>query len=304
MSRILIAASLKQGGRMLNFLIGSGRCGSTLLYEVLTHHPDVGFVTNLDDRFSRIPNSAHRLSGKIYRRTPTGFPEKRLRPCEAHRALSREISPLIVDSFQDLSSVDVTPWLAQRLRTFFESRAAAQRVDHYIHKFTGWPRAAFLHEVFPEARFVHIVRDGRAVTNSWLQMPWWRGHLGPSGWHFGPLPEAYAQEWDDAGRSPVHLAGIGWKVLMDAVSVARATVPSELWLDVRYEDLLADPRKQTDVILEFFGIPWTPEFERSFVRHRFSAARSEAFRRDLTPEQVMLLDNSLVSHLREYGYRI
>ncbi|GAA4206625.1 hypothetical protein GCM10022252_69020 [Streptosporangium oxazolinicum] len=289
---------------MLDFLVGSGRCGSTLLYEVLTGHPAVGFVTNLDDRFPRVPDSAKRIGGRICRRTPARFPEKRLRPCEAHRALRREVSPLIVESFQDLSAADVTPRLAERLRDFFGSRAAAQRVGHYIHKFTGWPRAAFLHEVFPEARFVHIVRDGRAVANSWLQMPWWRGHLGAPGWHFGPLPEPYSGEWDEAGRSQVHLAGIGWKLLMDATEVARAAVPPDLWLQVRYEDLLADPRKQTDVVLDFLGLVWTPEFERSFARHTFSSARCESFRRDLTPSQLALLDRSLSGHLRGFGYRV
>ncbi|MGJ6964057.1 sulfotransferase family protein [Streptosporangium sp. G11] len=289
---------------MLGFIVGSGRCGSTLLYEVLTQHPEVGFVTNLDDRFPRTPDSAKRVSGHIYRRTPAGFPGKRLRPCEAHRALRREVSPLIVDSFQDLSAADVTPWLTRRLRTFFETRAATQRAGHYLHKFTGWPRTAFLHEVFPEARFVHIVRDGRAVANSWLQMPWWRGHLGAPGWHFGPLPEPYAEEWDEAGRSQVHLAGIGWKRLMDATEVARAALPPELWLQVRYEDLLADPRKQTDTILEFLGLAWTTGFERSFARRTFSSARSEAFRRDLTPGQVALLDRSLARHLADLGYRV
>ncbi|MEU4834260.1 sulfotransferase [Streptosporangium sp. NPDC023615] len=288
---------------MLDFLIGSGRCGSTLLYEVLTRHPEVGFVTNLDDRFPRTPDAAKRVGGAVYRRTPADFPGKRLRPCEAHRALRREVSPLVVDSFQDLTAADATPWLAGRMRTFFATRAEVQRSGHYLHKFTGWPRAAFLHEVFPEARFVHIVRDGRAVANSWLQMPWWRGHLGAPGWHFGPLPEDYAREWDEAGRSQVHLAGIGWKLLMDATETARAAVAPESWLQVRYEDLLADPRKQTDLVLEFLGLAWTPAFERDFARRVFSPGRSEAFRRDLTPAQLSLLDNSLAVHLHELGYR-
>ncbi|SEK21940.1 sulfotransferase family protein [Nonomuraea pusilla] len=287
---------------MLNFLIGSGRCGSTLLYEVLARHSQVGFISNLDERLPFAPNFIRRLGSRLYRCTPGDFPAKRVRPCEGQRVLSKEVSPLVVDSFRDLMAADVTPWLAQGMRRFFEERAVAEGVEHYLHKFTGWPRALFLHEIFPEARFVHIVRDGRAVANSWLQMTWWRGHLGHSGWHFGPLPEVYRQEWEDAGRSMVHLAGIGWKTLMDAFTFARRSIPSHLWMEVRYEDLIADPRKQIDVILEFLGLPWTADFERRFARYTFSVSRTDAFRRNLTPDQLALLNRSLADHLHAFGY--
>jgi len=289
---------------MLNFLIGTGRCGSTLVSEVIGHHPAVNFVSNLDDRSRRVPVPIRRLSGVIYRGTPTALTAKRLRPSEAYVALSREVSPALVNPFRDLVAADATPWLANRLRDFFERRGAACPGQNFIHKFTLWPRASFLHEVFPEARFVHIVRDGRAVANSLLQMSWWSGHLGPSRWELGPLPDDYAQEWDREGRSLVHLAGISWKLLMDAFEAARTAVPSDLWLEVRYEDLLADPRKHMDVILGFLGLPWTSAFERAFARHTFSTGRADAFRRDLTPEQLALLERSLMSHLHMYGYRV
>ncbi|WP_424535211.1 sulfotransferase family protein [Sphaerisporangium viridialbum] len=290
---------------MYGFVVGTGRCGSTLVHEVLARHPDVGFVSNLDDRYARCPRWVRRRSGAIYRRVPPRLTAKgRLRyaPSEAYSALAREVSPLLVDPFRDLLASDVTPWLAARTRAFFESRAAAEGAPAYLHKLTGWPRAGFLGEVFPRARFVHVVRDGRAVANSWSQMPWWRGHLGPDGWHFGPLPEPYRREWDEAGRSHVHLAGIAWKHLIDAYDLAREALPAEAWLEVRYEDVVADPREQLEIILDFLGLSWTPGFERGFARHTFAAGRTEAFRRDLTPDQVGLLDRSLAAHLGRHGY--
>ncbi|MEZ0074721.1 sulfotransferase [Planotetraspora sp. GP83] len=292
---------------MLSFVIGTGRCGSTLVHEVLARHPDVGFVSNLDDRYARCPGWIRRRSGVIYRRVPPALTAKgRLRyaPSEGYDALAREVSPLLVDPSRDLLASDVTPWLARRTKAFFESRSVAEGAPAYLHKFTGWPRTGFLREIFPEARFVHIVRDGRAVANSLLQMPWWRGHLGPEGWPFGPLPATYEREWDGAGRSYVQLAGIAWKHLIDAYAMARAALPDDVWLEVRYEDIVADPRKQLEAILEFLGLPWTPGFERGFVRHSFSAGRADAFRRDLTPDQLALLDRSLGGHLERYGYAV
>jgi hypothetical protein len=37
-------------GATLGFVIGTGRCGSTLVQEVLARHPQVGFVSNLEDK--------------------------------------------------------------------------------------------------------------------------------------------------------------------------------------------------------------------------------------------------------------
>ncbi|WP_432862883.1 sulfotransferase family protein [Microbispora rosea] len=292
---------------MLDFLIGTGRCGSTLLYEVLARHPQVGFVSNWDDRSPRTPRFLRRNAGRIYRLTTVPLLERRrlrVRPCEGQRVLSREVSPAVVDPFRDLTDDDVTPWLAGRMRRFFGTRAAEQRTGHLVHKFTLWPRAAFLHKIFPGARFVHIVRDGRAVANSHLQMTWWRGHLGPSRWKLGPLPPWYREEWEKEGRSLVHLAGIGWQIQMDAFETARAAVPAEQWLEVRYEDLLADPRKHVGAVLDFLGLSWTPQFERGFARHTFRAGRLDAFRRDLTPDQLALLNRCLSAHLRRYGYAV
>jgi ABC-type phosphate transport system substrate-binding protein len=293
------------GEPLPSFVIGTGRCGSTLVHEVLARHPDVGFVSNLDDRYARCPGWIRRNSGLIYRWVPPWLTVKgriRYAPSEAYSALAREVSPLLVDPARDLGRHDVTPWLAGRTRAFFESRAAAEGAPDYLHKLTGWPRAGFLAEIFPAARFVHVVRDGRAVANSWLQMPWWRGHLGPSGWHFGPLPAAYRMEWEAAGRDHVLLAGLGWKLLMDAYERARGDLREQAWLEVRYEDVVADPRKQFELILGFLGLPWTPGFERGFARHSFSAGRADAFRRDLAGDQLTLLDRSLGDHLRRYGY--
>ncbi|GII27290.1 sulfotransferase family protein [Planotetraspora mira] len=289
---------------MLDFLIGTGRCGSTLVHDVIARHPDASFVSNVDDRWRRVPALIRPLNGVIYRRMPTGSRVKWLRPSEGYAALSREVSPTVVNPFRDLVAADASPWLANRLRSFFESRGATAPGRHFVHKFTLWPRASFLHAVFPEARFVHIVRDGRAVANSLLQMPWWSGHLGPSRWELGTLPEGYAQEWDREGRSLAHLAGIGWKLLIDAFEVARTAVPPDLWLEVRYEDLLADPRKHMDIILEFLGLPWTQGFERGFARQEFSPGRADAFRRNLAPKQLALLERSLASRLQRYGYHV
>jgi hypothetical protein len=301
---------------MLGFVIGTGRCGSTLVNEVLARHPEVGFVSNLQDKLPTL-SFGGRWNNALLRRAAPRDPRLgpfrdrpqliergrlRVAPSEGWEVLGRQVSPLLATPHRDLVAHDATPWLAARLRHFFERRMRAQQRPVFLHHVTGWPRTGLLHAVFPQARFIHVVRDGRAVANSWLQTSWWTGYQGPDRWYLGPLPEPYAKEWTASGESFVLLAGLGWKLLLDAFQAARQAVPPPQWLQVRYEDVVADPRGQVASMLEFLGLRWTPEFEAGFSRHAFDPGRRDAFRRDLDADQLALLDRSLAGHLRDYGY--
>jgi hypothetical protein len=301
---------------LLGFVVGTGRCGSTLVQEVLARHPQVGFVSNLEDKLPTL-NLLGRWNNALLRRAAPRDPRfgpfrdrprliergrLRVAPSEGWEVLERQVSPILATPHRDLVAGDLTPWLAARLQQFFGRRMAAQRRRVFVHHITGWPRARLLHAAFPQARFVHVVRDGRAVANSWLQTSWWSGYQGPDNWYLGPLPEPYASEWEDADGSFVLLAGLGWKLLLDAFWAARAAIPPGQWLEVRYEDILGDPRGQFGKLLAFLELAWTPGFEAGFSRYVFQSGRREAFRRDLDPRQLALLEKSLGEHLQRYGY--
>jgi hypothetical protein len=301
---------------MLVVVFGTGRCGSTPVVEVLSRHREVGFVSNVDDKLSLL-NLAGRWNNRLHRLSPPRDPRLRpfrdrakllelgrlrVAPSEAWKILDRRVAPIISQPSRDLLASDCTPWLANRMRSFFETRMSVQNRRVFVQHLTGWPRAGFIRAAFPDARFIHVVRDGRAVANSWLQMGWWRGYAGPSSWHLGPLPSAYADEWERSGRSFVVLAGLGWRMLIEAFEAARQEVPSDQWMQVRYEDVVAEPRRQLAALLQFVGLPWTDDFERQFARYRFEAGRVQGFRRDLGMDSLALLERSIGSTLRAYGY--
>lgn len=299
------------------FIIGTGRCGSTLIQELLAKHPDVAFISNVDTTFSGL-NSKGRWNNPLYRRFPRQFANrdtpylKHLRftlrerlhygPSEGYSLLSRQVSPLVSSPHRDLTADDVTPWLERRLREFVADRVRAQRRPVFLHKFTGWPRAGFLKAIFPDARFVHVIRDGRAVASSLVQRPWWKGYLGVPGWGFGALPESYEREWRSSGYSYVVLAGLEWMVMMDAFEAAKARIPEEDWMDLRYEDFVDEPRRSAEALVRFSGLPSSREFDREVGRREFSRARLNAYDRDLTSHQLAALQHVLSDHLRALGY--
>ena len=154
------------------FMLGSGRCGSTIVGQVVAMHPDVGFIANVDDRLAGF-NRKGRLNNRIYRSLPAplqkqggrrgggghgrltaGVRSVAMTPSEGYRLLDRHVSPMLSKPCRDLVAEDASAWLSDRLRAFFEQRADAQGRSLFLHKFTGWPRAGLLHAVFPEARFV------------------------------------------------------------------------------------------------------------------------------------------------------
>jgi hypothetical protein len=148
-----------------------------------------------------------------------------------------------------------------------------------------------------------VVRDGRSVANSLIQMAWWYGYLGTSNWKFGELPDKYQQEWDAAGNSFPVLAGIEWKMMMDAFDGTKHIVPPANCMELRYEDMVEQPRQSTKRLLDFVGLEWTRGFESNFSRHSFGANKA-GYLKDLSAKDVAQLEESLAHHLRQRGYEV
>ncbi|MEV4629697.1 sulfotransferase [Micromonospora sp. NPDC049523] len=303
---------------MLSLVVGTGRCGSTLVQELLSRHPAVGFVSGLDDKLARL-NPKGRFNGALYRRSaprPAGMTSLRhsrrllergrlrVAPSEAYHLLDRHVLGGFSRPCRDLLAEDLTPFVARRLRAFFDDRIARQGCEQLVQHVTGWPRTGFLHAAYPDLRVVNVVRDGRAVANSWLQMGWWDGWRGPDNWIYGSLPDDLRQEWAESGQSFQVLAALGWKMLMEAFAQARLRHPADQWLDVRYEDLVAQPREEVGRMLDFLGLDWSPAFQKGFARYDFPSGRAAAYRDELSPAQLGAVERVLEKPLAEWGYPI
>jgi hypothetical protein len=287
------------------FIIGSGQCGSRFVHRILARHPEVAFVSGLEDRLSVVRPLAS-LSGRLYRSLPPAWARNGslpFGPSVTGRAVGRDISECLVTSFRDLNADDMTPWLAERLRRFFDDRAGAGRSERVLcHRFTGWPRASFLLAAFPDARFIHVVRDGRAVANAWLQTPTWSGHRGPGRWDWGPLPAEYERQWVASGRSFGLLAGIAWMMLIDAHEQACERVPQGQWMELRYEDIVAEPEEAFEQMLGFMGLEMTPTFARRLASAPIRHDQVNAYVREMAARDLAIVDFVLRQHLARCGY--
>lgn len=294
------------GRARFGFVLGTGRCGSTLAQELLCLHPEVGFLSNVEDRFRRSPVPT-RASGPLYRRLPPSLGVKgraRFYPSEGYPLLRRQVSPLVAEPSRDLVAEDAMPWLAERFRRVFEGLAESSGAPVFVHKFTGWPRARFIDACLEGVRYVHVVRDGRAVASSLLQVGWFRGHLGPEGWGFGPLPPHHQESWERSGRSFAVLAGIWWLLLLDAFDAARAEIGDDRWLELRYEDVLAHPHDELGRAAGLLGLSPSPAFDRALAARELRGGRADAWRAELGPAAAAQLDALLGERLGALGYPV
>ena len=289
----------------MTFIVGTGRCGSTLLHEIVAKHKDASFLTDLEDKHSRL-DFLGKWGSIFYRNNHLSLTKKgkrRFIPTEGYRLISREVSPIYVRPFRDLTAEDVSPWMKDKFTRFFTQRYQKYNKPILTHKYTGWSRIGFFSTIFPEAKFVHIVRDGRAVASSWLQMKWWGGYEGPDNWLWGPLTGEQQDRWENDGRSYATLAGIGWNRLMDSYDQGSQILDDDRYLVVKYEDFLEEPEEYLRKILAFSDFEWSTDFQNQFSKFSIRKGRAKAFEKDLNGKQLADLESTISDKLIKYGYK-
>jgi hypothetical protein len=169
-------------------------------------------------------------------------------------------------------------------------------------KLTGWSRIGFLKEIFDDAKFIHIVRDGRAVANSYLHInEWqWRGWYGPYSWRYGPLSPDDQATWEGSNRSFVALAGLQWRIHTRAIEKARARVDPSQYLEVKYETFCEHTEATCQQVVEFAELRPSAKFERHVAKSPIKD--TDRWRKDLNAEQQTMLTDLLREDLVRYGY--
>jgi len=281
------------------FIVGAGRSGSSILHELLGYHPSVGWMSHLCDSRPFTPEANRRALAAARLPIVGKWLRRHFEPTECYRFFDVTY-PGFSAPMRDLVRSDVTARAAREIRARLRAVAPADRTTLVV-KITGWPRLGFLAEIFPEARFVHLVRDGRAVANSLLQVPWWHGWKGPANWRFGPLPARYEAEWDAHEQSFVALAAIEWKLVMDAVEDARSEVTDARLMNVRYEDLCAEDERSMRSIIAHIGLEWARELDDALVRFPLRT-RNDKWREELGAHNATIVNEVLRDRLPQYGY--
>jgi len=281
------------------FIVGSGRSGSTVFHTILSEHPDFYWFSNLSSIFPRFPIINKTLMILIDIPILKDFLKRVFKPSESWNFWDC-YTKSFVDPIRDLVSNDVTIKERREIKEALRHLSTKKR-NRFLCKIVGWPRVGFISEIFEDAKFIHIIRDGRAVVNSILNVDWWQGWRGPTNWQRPELTPAQNEEWQKYNKSFIALAAIEWKILMDAHETAKRLVSKENFLEIKYEDLCADPKNTLKKSIEFCELDWSNDVNRILNKHKLNSSNSK-YKNDLTVNQKRILEEVLNKYLVRYGY--
>lgn len=214
------------------FVGGAGRSGTTLLRVILDTHSRIACGPEI----KVIPVVAN-----LWAQFQTTF---------APYLAEAQVSAGDVDrAFQALIAGVIDP-----LRRHAGKPRVAEKTPNNVFFFRH------LHRMFPEATYVHVVRDGRDVVASLLTMDW----RGPDGQRIDYTTDATlaARYWANS--------------VIAARSFQSATQGQSRFFELRYEDLVARPESCLRALFDYLGEPWEPQVLAYHHRERSLGSESSA----------------------------
>lgn len=265
------------------FIGGCARSGTTMLGSILGAHracvcvPESQFATDLLREYVRtgqdleLPEMVDRLREHF-----------RFRLWQLPIDWDAEVCSDCVSSYPDLMEFLVRRYAGEHGR-----ESAAIWVDHTP---SNTRYATTLLDVFPDAKFIHLVRDGRAVSASICPLDW------------GPNVVAVAAPW--------WAEHVGYGLAAEA-SLGRARV-----LRLRYEDILLRPYETIRGAADFLGLDFDPGMveaggftrpvftrnEHALVGRPPDRSRVDAWKASLTDREVEIFEHVTADLLFHLGY--
>lgn len=285
------------------FITGLGRSGTTIIHTLLSKHRNVNWLSLLVAKF---PKRLY-LNRWLMRLIDVPLVNIYLK----HRFVPLENYPFWDHYYggfgypcRDLHASDVDMRSAKALRRAFGALTTAKK-NRMLIKTTGCPRISFLHAIFPDAKFIHVTRDGRAVAASRMKAPFWTGWKGWREFSLWPerMPAHYEQEWERHNHSFVALAGIEWKAHIDQMVELRRNYPEINILEVKYEAFCQKPVEELRRIAQHCELDWTPDFE-ALLKKQYVESENRKWESEFTVEQQAVLQQVLADYLLQQGYEV
>jgi Sulfotransferase family len=272
------------------FVVGSGRSGTTLLQLMLNAHPRIAVAGELGyfDQILQLRRLIPDLSGpeqvdRLFELLPRTGSFKFLSEVEA-----------IFPEAQRKLKADPNPSYEKLYRYILESYAMAHGARRFGEKTPENIRHLdHLISIFPNCRVIHIVRDPRANIASRIKVPIW--------------------------SNDVATHAIKWKIdiLYGQIFLLSNCHAGKTSLEVRYEDLVADPEPCLRKICNFIGEAYDGsmlEYYKSsehFIKNApwqegtykpVYSSSVQKWRCELTESQIYLIEWITGRQLEHYGY--
>lgn len=273
------------------FVVGCPRSGTTLLQRMLDNHPHL-----------TIANDTHFIT-RAAKRVLRKDPQPLLTPELVAAVLTyRRFFRMGLDENDVKVAAENCPTYAEFVSRLYARRGqvkgkrlSGEKTPDYCRKIP------LLHDLFPAARFVHIIRDGRDTALSTLN--WANQSKGPGKWSL----------WNE---DPLATCALWWRWQTGAGERDGRRLGGEHYHRVNYEQLVAEPEKELEVISRFLGIPYSAamvRYHEGKTRDKPGLSAKSAWlppvknlrdwRKDMSSEDIGVFEGVAGTLLRELGYR-
>jgi hypothetical protein len=237
------------------FIVGSLRSGSTLLRLLLTHHPKINIFDEFEESVSQAMGDH--------------WPE--------------------IESYHDFLSCDR---MFQSKNLLIDKSLSYQELIHSFMEqmyyrnpkpFIGasiHSRIDLLPFLWPNARFIHLVRDPRDVSRSCIDMGW-----------VGNVYKG-AKFWIEPEQQ--------WNTLCDRTDEKQR-------LTVHYEQLVHDTENCLTTICNFLGLSYHPsmlEIEADTTYSRPDPKFAKQWQNKLTPDEIQWVECQCAELMQQRGYNL
>jgi Sulfotransferase family len=215
------------------FIVGCPRSGTTLLRRIVDAHPDIA-ITNETHWIVQLLEGEHAASAD----TPV-TPELLARLLSHRRFRRLKLDPHRLESLvardEPVSYATLVTAVYDLYGEIRRKRLVGDKTPRYVRHIPT------LHGLWPQAKFVHLIRDGRDVCVS-------------------------VRNWDKETRfvtsvssfdeDPVSTIALWWEQLVRLGREAGEEVPARLYHEIRYEKLVADPPEECRKLCDFLNISY------------------------------------------------
>lgn len=270
------------------FLIGTGRCGSTIVDSLLAMHPDLSWMPSWIDTARGWPILA--LGNRIWHISAMDrFIESRffptpVEPYDTFRRYAKHFSSETIDA-------PVVAEARERLVPLIEKIRKFHGRPRYLAKFVGRPvKVELFAKLYPDARFVHVVRGLKPTLSSLMKVHFYADWGPIENWQWEKIPQSYLDFFEKTNRAEEVGAAIRLKLNREQIDRQLAAIDPFSHLQVSYGDFVRDPICQLREICDFCELPIHDSYIQRVRRRKVYSGADDKWKRHFDENQIRRLD--------------